>query len=1127
MRCPACQSENREGATFCLRCGERLGRLCGKCGEVSSPAARFCDQCGHNLAEEPDKISIIDYSRPRSYTPKFLAEKILTARKSIEGERKFVTVLFSDVVNYTAMSEKLDPEEVHQIMDGHFKLLIHEIYRYEGIITQFMGDGIMALFGAPLAYEDHAQRACHAALSIRGAIQKYAEKIQRQYGLEFTMRIGINSGLVVVGSIGNDLQMDYTALGDTINLASRMEVMATPGSIFVSRDTYRIARDFFKFKPLGKVTVKGKEEPLEAYELIEMGEVETRIEAAVARGLTKFVGRERELGHLNSAFEQVRSGSGRVIGLVGEAGMGKSRLLLEFLGALDTNYKYLEGRCFHFGSSMAYLPVLDVLRSYLNVKEGVQKEVLKRRVEESITQLGDRHRSLLPSLQELFSLTVEDEAYMKLDPIQKRERTFEAVRDLFVKESQKRPLILAIEDLHWIDKTSEEFLTHLIRWLPNTKILLILLYRPEYAHPWADHGSYSTIRLSEIPAEARGELVESLLQGAQISPRLNDLLLTRAGGNPLFMEELIYALLQSGDIRKGTEGYELKKGAWEIQVPDTVQGIIAARMDRLEENLKRSMQVASVIGRNFTLSILETLPAVKEAVKSHLVDLQRLEFIYEKSRFPEVEYEFKHALVQEVAYNSLLLRRRKEIHKQVGTAIETLCANRVEDFYEMLAYHYSKGEDFEKTYQYMKLSGIKATRNSALWEAFHFYHEAIDTLKKRPAEETKQEFIEICLLMASPMISLGFPEDSLRILQEGERISRKTGSIKSLTTICSIMGLYYSVKGEPQAGAKYGEECLRIAEKAQDIGLMAPIAFDLCSNYAATGQFSKVVDLAPRILSALEQMKGESECFDRGYNIYSALSAFYGLSLGYAGQFEEGKIFCEKALHAALQLQNLYSLGLTEALYGFLSNNRGDGKGALQHFKNSIQYLEKGQIFVLLGLSWSGLGFAHYLLDDFEKARSYVEKGLQLHLDAGISYNLSLHYWMLAMVITELNDLEKAQQYADEALRLAQKNNELYFAGISKIALGRIHARAGAPRGRVLSTEIARAEDLILEGLRLLDVLKIRIYQAVGNLWLGELYGNTGRKEKALEVLKMAQQIFSQTGMDYWSQKTQAVLKSL
>jgi len=556
----------------------------------------------------------------------------------------------------------------------------------------------------------------------------------------------------------------------------------------------------------------------------------------------------------------------------------------------------------------------------------------------------------------------------------------------------------------------------------------------------------------------------------------------------------------------------------EIQVPDTIHGIIAARLDRLHDNLKRTIQVASVIGRNFAFPILETIMGMKKELKSFLLELQGLEFIYEKSLFPELEYEFKHGLVHEVAYHSLLQRRRREIHEKVGDAIEELYSDRLEEFYEMLAYHYSKGENAEKAYKYLKLSGMKAIQNSSLWEAYRFYGDAIHVLNRGSTDENKKELIDIYLLMASPMISLGFPEGSLQILEEGERLSREIGVTKSLITFCSIIGLYYSVKGEPLAGVKYGEQCFAMAETTQDVELMAPIAFDLCSNYAATGMFLKVVDVAPRILSLLEQTKRESECFDRGYNIYSALSAFCGFCEGYLGKFEQGKILCEKGLRIALDIKNLHSLGLVEVLYGYLCCTKGDGREALGHFRNSIDYLEKGQIFVLLGLARSGLGWAHYFMGNLEVARTCMEKGLKLHLDAGISYDLSVHYWFLATVHCDLGEFEKALEYVEEALTLAQKNNELYVAGIAHIVLGRIIARRSP-------SQTIRAEDSMLRGIQILEDLKIKTLSAIGYLSLAELYAQTNQGEKILKSLKAAEEIFQRTGMDYWLSRAQTGLK--
>ncbi|MGD2187220.1 MAG: adenylate/guanylate cyclase domain-containing protein [Desulfobacterales bacterium] len=327
MKCPKCQFDNREGARFCGTCGHKFELSCPECGTNNRAENKFCDACGYKL-RPPEEVPSVDYSKPHSYTPRFLADKILTTRSSIEGERKLVTVLFADVANFTSIAEKLDPEEVHQIIDGCFKILMDEIHKYEGTINQFTGDGVMALFGAPVAYEDHAQRACYSALFIQKAIEEYSEKVKKDCGVDFKMRLGLNSGPVIVGSIGDDLRMDYTAVGDTTNLASRMESIAMPGNILVARETFKLAKDFFEFQSLGKVELKGKEKPIEAYKLLNVGEVETRIEASIAKGLTRFVGRKNSMAALKEALEEAKAGSGQVAGVAGTPGSDEPEPLM-------------------------------------------------------------------------------------------------------------------------------------------------------------------------------------------------------------------------------------------------------------------------------------------------------------------------------------------------------------------------------------------------------------------------------------------------------------------------------------------------------------------------------------------------------------------------------------------------------------------------------------------------------------------------------------------------------------------------------------------------------------------------------------------------------------------------------
>jgi len=711
VKCSQCGFDNKANKQFCTECGAKIILRCPQCDSEIEETEKFCGACGFDLKTSTGS-SAIDYSEPHSYTPKFLADKILTTLSSIEGERKIVTVLFADVANYTSNSEKQDPEEVHQIMDGCFKILVDEIHKYEGTINQFTGDGVMALFGAPVAHEDHAQRACYAAFTIQKGIGMYGEKIKNDFGVDFKMRIGLNSGPVIVGSIGDDLRMDYTAVGDTTNLASRIESMARPGTCLASKHTYKLAGDYFEFRSLGKMEVKGKAELQEAFELIKIGKAGSRIEASVAEGLTQFVGRINSMAALMESYEKTQSGSGQIVSVVGDAGVGKSRLLLEFKNQLsEGEITYLEGQCLHFGSAMVYLPILDILRSYFEIKEGDQTDLIKKNMEEKILQLDRKLQSVLSPFHELFSLEAEDEAFQKLEPMQKREKTFEAIRDLLIRESQNRSLILIVEDLHWIDKTSEELLSYLIEWLASSRIMLILLYRPEYTHPWGSKSYYNRIGLDQLTTKSSTELIRAILHEGDPAPELRELILNRAAGNPLYMEEFTHTLLENGSILCRDQKCELIKNASEIQVPDTIQGIIAARMDRLEDDLKRTMQVASVIGRDFAFRILENITEMREELKSYLLNLQGLEFIYEKTLFPELEYVFKHALTQEVAYHSLLQKRRKEIHEKIGEATEQIYAKRLEEFYEMLAYHYTKSENLDKAYQYLKLSGNKAMKN--------------------------------------------------------------------------------------------------------------------------------------------------------------------------------------------------------------------------------------------------------------------------------------------------------------------------------------------------------------------------------------------------------------------------------
>jgi class 3 adenylate cyclase/tetratricopeptide (TPR) repeat protein len=1121
MKCVNCQSDNREGVKFCEECGAKMELVCPGCGARILAGKKFCGECGYDLKTRKEPAPI-NYSQPQSYTPKFLADKILTSRSTMEGERKLVTVLFADVANFTTMSEKLDPEEVHTIMDGCFKILMDEIHKYEGTINQFTGDGVMALFGAPVAHEEHAQRACHAALSIQKEVSTYGEKVKKETGVDFKMRIGLNSGPVIVGAIGDDLRMDYTAVGDTTNLASRMESIAQPGSVLLPQNTHRLVKEYFDVKSLGKVEVKGKSEPQEVFELVKAGDARTRIEAAVARGLTKFVGRENSMAALMEAFEKVKRGSGQVVGIVGEAGVGKSRLLLEFRNRqAQGKFTYLEGRCIHYGGTMPYLPILDVLGTYFGLVEGERETLGRKRVTEEVLGLDENLADTLPPLQELLSLKVGDEGYLRLEPKQRKERIFEGLRNLLIRASQEMPLVLAVEDLHWVDRTTEEFLDYFIGWVANASVMLVLLHRPEYTHQWGGKSYFNRIGVDQLTLKSSAELVRAIIEGGEAAPELSEIILNRAAGNPLFMEELTHALLENGSIRKEQDRYILARKVSELHTPDTVQGIIAARIDRLEENLKKIMQVAAIIGREFAFRILQMIVGMREELKTHLLNLQGLEFIYEKSLFPELEYIFKHALTQEVAYNSLLSSRRREIHKRIGSAIEELYADRLEEFYEMLAYHYSNSDDSARAVNYLKLSGDKAIGTYSLMEAFRFYEDAYRMLKHMPeTNQNKNERIGVILSMAHSMRLLAFPENSFELLQEGEALSSDLGDNRSSALIHSYLGMFYSSRGDAPLGMKHQEDAFEAAEKLKDSEIMVQIGANLCFAYDFAGEYREIAKAAPKVIRLLENRPEKFDFFDTPVDLHPLLLALYGHALSYLGEFDRGENECEKALSLAQEGDNPYSLGWVEFLYGCQFIPKGDGENAVKHLQNSIRYFEDLRAVAVLHVAWSLLAMGYNLLGESDQASKYVQKVLEVQTNIKTPGFLSLGHLALSNAHLNSGNLNEAKIYAEQALDLGQTNHEKYCEGLGWIQLGRIIGKLEAAR-------IDEAEEFIQNGLKILEALETTPAYATGCFSLCELYLNSGKIEKGLEVLRRCEEMFSRMGMDHWVAQARNVISRI
>src|SRR6266853_1965046 len=578
MQCPQCQQENPPQAEFCLECGTRLVLMCAQCDTGLPPGAKFYLECGQPVGARPAMPSL--FAVPEAYTPSHLAEKILTARSDLEGERKQVTVFFADIKDSTRLIEGLDPEAAQQLLDPAIHIMMHAVHRYEGTVNQVLGDGIMALFGAPIAHEDHALRACYAALALQSAIRPYAEEVRRTHGMLLQLRVGLNSGEVVVRAIGNDLHMDYSAVGQTTHLAARMEQLATPGSILLTAATLRLVEGLVRVHALGPVPVKGLVEPVEVWELVGASGLRQRLQAAVARGLTQFVGRQPELDALHQALEHAGAGHGQVAAIVGEAGVGKSRLVYECIHSHRTRaWLVLESASVSYGKATPYFPVVELLKRYLHIEDTDEPRTVRAKVTGHILTLDEALHDTIPALLSLLDVLPDDHVFLQLDPLQRRQRTLEALKRVLLRESQVHPLVLVFEDVHWIDTETQAVLDRVVESLPTARLLLLVNYRPEYQHGWGSKTYYAQLRLDPLPPASAEDFLQALLGDDPSLAPLKQLLIARTEGNPFFLEESVRTLVDTGVLVGERGASRLAQPVERPQIPATVQAILAARID--------------------------------------------------------------------------------------------------------------------------------------------------------------------------------------------------------------------------------------------------------------------------------------------------------------------------------------------------------------------------------------------------------------------------------------------------------------------------------------------------------------------------------------------------------------------
>ncbi len=1028
MRCARCEQDNLSGAKFCSACGAHLESACPGCGHANVPGSRFCNECGQPLTTEAPAAGS-RFASPQTYTPRHLAERILTSRSALEGERKQVTVLFADMKGSMELLADRDPEEARKLLDPVLERMMDAVHRYEGTVNQVLGDGIMALFGAPLAAEDHAVRACYAALAMQREIRQYTEEVRRAHGFEVQIRVGLHSGEVVVRAIGSDLHMDYSAVGQTTHLAARMEQLASPGSIRLTADTLRLAEGFVQVNSLGPVPVKGVADPVEVFELVGIGPTRTRLQAAAVRGLTRFVGRDVELDQLRQTSEKAGSGHGQVVAVVGEPGVGKSRLFWEFSHSHRVQgWLLLESSSVSYGKATAYFPVIDLLKAYFHIETRDDGRRIREKVTGKLLTLDEALRPTLPAFLALLEVPVEDPAWQALDRAQHRQQTLEAAKRLLVRESQIQPLCVVFEDLHWIDAETQAILDALVESLPAARLLLLVNYRPEFRHSWGNKTYYTQLRLDPLPPASAEELLQALMGDDPGLQPLKQLLIDRTEGNPFFLEESVRMLVEARVLSGERGAYRLTKTLDSIQVPATVQAVLAARTDRLPPEDKTLLQKAAVIGTDVPQTLLQAIAEMpEEAVRLSLSRLQTAEFLYETSMFPEFEYTFKHALTHEVVYTSLLQDQRRILHARIVEAFETLYPDRVSERVNWLAHHAFRGEVWEKALTYLRrmeaasppsldaVPALGAVLGGPESPGYLWWTGDYDGALKGGQRElaiaadfrnfattvvTSFRLGQVHHSLGNYPRAIGFLRQNVAALG-GDLLCERCG-MAGLPSVFSRswLALCLAERGEFAEGIVHGEEGVRIAEGAGHPYTLIVACLGLGSLYLLKGDLDNAIAVLERGL-VLDRVENIPFLFPL---VASPLGSAYALS----GRVAEALPLLEQALEQAISM-NLMA-------------------------NHSLRIARFGEARLLAGLPDSAIQLAERAL---HLSREHKERGHEVHV-LRLLGEIASH--------DDPPDAEKAEAYYRQALGLAEELGMRPLAAYCYSGLGHLYRRTGNGR---------------------------------------------------------------------------------
>jgi tetratricopeptide (TPR) repeat protein len=996
--------------------------------------------------------------------------------------------------------------------------MMDAVHRYEGTVNQVLGDGIMAIFGAPVAHEDHAVRACYAALAMQAAMRRYAEEVRRSHGLEMQARIGLNSGEVVVRAIGNDLHMDYSAVGQTTHLAARMEQLATPGSIRLTAATLRLAEGLVQVNALGQFPVKGLTEPVEVFELVGASTIRRRLQASAARGLTRFVGRQQELLALQQALERARAGHGQVVALVGEPGVGKSRLVYEFVHSHHTpGWLVLESASVSYGKATPYFPVIDLLTRYSHVEERDDVRTIRAKVTGQVLTLDPALQDAVPALLSLLDALPEDSPFLKLDPPQRRLRTLDALKRVLLRESQEQPLLLVFEDLHWIDSETQALLGSLVESLPTARLLLLVNYRPEYQHGWGSKTYYAQLRLDPLPPVSADELLHALLGDDLSLQPLTQLLIARTEGNPFFLEESVRTLVETGVLVGEPGAYHLGQALPTIQVPATVQAVLAARIDRLPPEEKRLLQTAAVIGTEVPLPLLQAIAeAPEEELYRSLAHLQAAEFLYETRLFPEREYTFKHALTHEVAYGGLLQERRRVLHARIVEIIEAFAEDRLTEQVERLAHHALRGEVWDKAVAYVRQEGEKAMTRSAHREAAGYFEQALSALGHIPeTRDTREQAIDLRLALRSALWPSGDLGRILAYLREAEALAATLDDPRRLGQISCFLSFHFWERGVYDQAIAAAQRALTLAMAGGDVVLHAVANRYLGAAYQAQGDYHQAIDYYKQTVVSIEGTRRH----ERFGSMLPSVTSRVHCAWCHAelGMFVEGYDLGDEGLRIAEADDHPASLMLASWGLGWVALHQGDLPKALPRLERAVGICQDADLSAWFPRMAAALGAAHTLGGRAADTVPLLTQAMEQAMATEMIYAQAFCGLSLGEAQLLAGRFEDAHTLTARALALARQHQE---RGNQAYAL-RLFGEIAAHRDPL---DVNAAAAHYRQALTLADELGMRPLVAHCHRGRGTLYAATGQQEQARAELSAAIVLYRAMDMTFWLPQTEAVL---